>query len=143
MFTKTRVCSSSFGSTNFGARLSTKIQICLSCFGFTNLGHSASFNLRTAFLTWMFGCGFSFPPLILSFHRPCAPRQPRWSLSHYFGRDPPMSLVSRLSHPFHLPVPRNSGFVAAANLSECFVVNLHDLASPCDIAVTFAQLTLN
>ena len=55
---------------------------------------------------------FSFPPLILSFHRPCAPRQPRWSLSHHFGRDPSHSMhlansVSRLSHPFHLPVPRN------------------------------------
>ena len=44
--------------------------------------------------------------------------------SHYFGRDPlircisPMSSVSRLSHPFHLPVPRILEFVAAAVLFE-------------------------
>ena len=42
-FTKTRVCSSCFGSTNSGTRLFTKTQICLSCFGSTNLGHPASF----------------------------------------------------------------------------------------------------
>ena len=35
---------------------------------------------------------FAFPLFILSFHRPCAPRRPRWSLSHYFGRDPPHSM---------------------------------------------------
>ena len=31
----------------------------------------------------------------------------------------PMRSVSRLSHPFHLSVPRNWEFVAAANLFEC------------------------
>ena len=30
----------------------------------------------------------------------------------------PMSPTSRLSHPFHFPVPRNSDFVAAANLFQ-------------------------
>ena len=57
-FTKTRVCSSCFGSTNSGTRLFTKTQICLSCFGSQILGTLQVLNLRTAFLTLMFGCAF-------------------------------------------------------------------------------------
>ena len=91
-FTKTRVCSSCFGSTNSGMRLFTKTQICLSCFGSTNLGHPASFKSSDGHVNLDVWLWFAFPPFILSFHRPCAPRRPRWSLSHYFGRDPPHSM---------------------------------------------------
>ena len=58
-FTKTRVCTSCFGSTNFGMRLFTKSQICLSCFGSTNPGHLACFNFRTAFTSYLL---VVFPP---------------------------------------------------------------------------------
>ena len=91
-FTKTRVCSSCFGSTNSGMRLFTKTQICSSCFGSTNLGPSASFKSSDGLVKLDVWLWFSFPPFILSFHGPCAPRRPRWSLSHYFGRDPPHSM---------------------------------------------------
>ena len=73
-------------------RLFTKTQICLSCFGSTNLGHPASFKSSDGLVKLDVWLWFSFPPFILSFHRPCAPRRPRWSLSHYFGRDPPHSM---------------------------------------------------
>ena len=44
-----RVCTSCFGSTNFGMRLFTKSQICISFFGSTNPGHLASFNFQTPY----------------------------------------------------------------------------------------------
>ena len=90
-------------------RLFTKTQICSSCFGSTNLGHSASFKSSDGLFYLDVWLWFSFPPLILSFHRPCAPRQPRWSLSHYyFGRDP--------SHSMHLA--NEFGLTALASVSS-------------------------
>ena len=71
------------------------------------LGTLQVFNLRTALFTLMFGCGFLFP-LIPSFHRPCAPWRPRWSLSHYFGCDP--------SHSMHLA--NEFGLTARASVSS-------------------------
>ena len=43
-----------------------------------------------------------------SINSPCAPRQPRWSLSHYFGRDP--------SHSMHLA--NEFGLTALASVSS-------------------------
>ena len=105
-FTKTRVCTSCFGSTNFGMRLFTKSQICISCFGSTNHGHLASFNSRTALQVT---CWLCFP-LIPSFHVSRAPRLPcRLTLAQCWTTlircASPMGPISRLSHPFHLPVP--------------------------------------
>ena len=91
-----------------GTRLLTKTQICLSCFGSTNLGRSASFKSSDGLFYLDVWLWFSFPPLILSFHRPCAPRQPRWSLSHYFGHDP--------SHSMHLA--NEFGLTALASVSS-------------------------
>ena len=143
-FTKTRVCSSCFGSTNSGTRLFTKTQICLSCFGSTNLGHSASFKSSDGLFYLDVWLWFSFPPLILSFHRPCAPRQPRWSLSHYFGRDPSHSM--HLANEFGLTALASVSSSRPPQLGICllpliclndFDVCLHDVACPCDFAVTF------
>ena len=88
--------------------LRLKTQICLSCFGSTNLGHPASFQSSDGLFNLDVWLWFSFPPLILSFHRPCAPRRPRWSLSHYFGRDP--------SHSMHLA--NEFGLTALASVSS-------------------------
>ena len=105
-FTKTRVCTSCFGSTNFGMRPLTKSQICISCFGSANPGHLASFNSRTALRVT---CWLCFP-LIPSFHLFRAPRLPcRLTLAQCWTTlircASPMGPISRLSHPFHLPVP--------------------------------------
>ena len=121
-FTKTRVCTSCFGSTNSGMRLFTKSQICISCFGSTNPGRLASFNFRTALQVT---CWLCFP-LIPSFHLSRAPRLPcRLTLAQCWTTlircASPMGPISRLSHPFHLPVPLFSVFVAAANLLFEFV----------------------
>ena len=107
-FTKTRVCSSCFGSTNSGTRLFTKTQICSSCFGSTNLGHSASFQSSDGL--FYLGCLLLFvsSPFILSFHCPCAPRLPCWGLSHCFGHDP--------SHSMHLAY--EFGLTALASVSS-------------------------
>ena len=209
-FTKTRVCSSCFGSTNSGRRLFTKIQICLSCFGSTNLGPLQVFNLRTALLTMMLGDGLFFPlssshfivPVhlggldgasrttwtrLLSFDAsPYASSFPQvtptrrlftiriqmnpnqfvgaWTCSwlrclkmlpknwkfHSFARRniiyiillciymldrTPMSLVSRLSHPFHLPVPNL--LLPLCCLNFFWLAQLHELACPSDYAGTF------
>ena len=106
-FTKTRVCSSCFGSTNSGTRLFTKTQICLSCFGSTNLGTLQVFNLRTAFLTLMFGCGFLFPLSSSHFIVPVH-LGGLDGLSHHFGHD--------LSHSMHLA--NEFGLTALASVSS-------------------------
>ena len=85
-------------------------RVCSSCFGSTNSVLGTLQVLDGLF----FGCGLLFP-LILSFHRPCAPRQPRWSLSHHFGHDPSHSmhlanefgLGSRIRFIFPCPAIRN------------------------------------
>ena len=102
--TKTRGCTSCFGSTISGMRLCTKTWI-RSCFGSTSW-HPAYFNFRTAFQVT---CWFCFP-LIPSFHLSRAPRLPcRSTLAQCWTPlircASPMGLISRLSHPFHLPVP--------------------------------------
>ena len=123
-FTKTRVCSSCFGSTNSGMRLFTKTQICISCFGSTNPGPLQVLNLRTALLNLMFGCGFlsplSFSHFIVPVHLGGLDGASRTTLdaTPLIRCISPMSSVSRLSHPFHLPIPRNLEFVAAAVLFE-------------------------
>ena len=45
----------------------------------------------------------SFPPLILSFHRPCAPQRPRWSLSHYFQNSLLKDLAQTIVHTILFP----------------------------------------
>ena len=82
------------------------------------------FNLRTALLTLMFGCGFLFPlsssHFIVPVHLGGLDGASRTTLdaTPLIRCISPMSSVSRLSHPFHLPVPRNLEFVAAAVLFE-------------------------
>ena len=106
-FTKTRICTSCFGSTNSGMRLFTKTLICTSCFGSTNPGHLASFNFRTALQVTCLSCF----PFIPSFHLSRASRRPCRLTLALFCWTPlircasPMGPISRLSHPFHLPVP--------------------------------------
>ena len=121
-FTKTRVCLSCFGSTNFGTRLFTKTQICSSCFGSANLGHSASFQFSDGLLNemFLFGCLLPLSHSLISIvqvhlgsYDCCLSHRVRTPLIRCAS---PMSPISRLSHPFHLPVPRNLEFVAAANL---------------------------
>ena len=102
--TKTRGCTSCFGSTISGMRLFTKTWL-RSCFGSTS-GHLACFNFRTALQVT---CCLCFP-LIPSFHLPRAPRLPcRPTLAQLWTTlircASPMGPISRLSHPFHLPVP--------------------------------------
>ena len=94
-------------------RLFTKTQICLSCFGSTNLGHPASFKSLDGLVNLDVWLWFAFPPFILSFHRPCAPRRPRWSLSHYFGRDPPHSM--HLANEFGLTALASVSYLCVAD----------------------------
>ena len=93
----------------------------LSCFGSTNLGHSASFGSSDGLFYLGVWLWFFFSPLILSFHRPCAPRQSRWSLSHYFGRDPSHSM--HLANEFGLTALASVSFPSSAiwNLLPPFV----------------------
>ena len=123
-FTKTRVCLCGFGSTNSGRALwlFTKTQICSSCFDSANLGHSASFQFSDGLLNELCLFCFLLPlshPLIsivqvhLGSYDCCLSHRVRTPLIRCAS---PMSPISRLSLPFHLPVPCNSEFVAAANL---------------------------
>ena len=72
----------------------------------------------------MFGCGFLFPlsssHFIVPAHLGGLDGASRTTLdaTPSFDASRQMSSVSRLSHPFHLPVPRNLEFVAAAVLFE-------------------------
>ena len=74
----------------------------------------------------MFGCGFLFPlsssHFIVPVHLGGLDGASRTTLdaTPLIRCISPMSSVSRLSHPFHLPVPRNLEFVAAAVLFEFF-----------------------
>ena len=58
-----------------------------------------------------------------------------WTRSLSF--DAPMSSVSRLSHPFHLPVLAIWNLLLPLICLNVLVVYLHDMACPCDFAVTF------
>ena len=142
------------------ARL-TKTRVCLSCFGSTNSGHAAFhqdpdlFKLLRLYKSRA-PCKFSilgrpsqryvlcllsappFHPLIfivlahLGSYDCCLSHRVRTPLIRCAS---PMSSTSRLSHPFHLPVPRNSEFVAAANLFLNLVfVRMQVMACPCDYA---------
>ena len=79
---------------------------------------------KVAFSTLMFGCGFPFPlsssHFIVPVHLGSLDGASRTTLdaTPLIRCISPMSSVSRLSHPFHLPVPRNLEFVVAANLFE-------------------------
>ena len=88
-------------------------------------------NLRTAFSNLMFGCGFPFPlsssHFIVPVHLGSLDRASRTTLdaTPLIRCISPMISVSQPSHPFHLPVPRNSEFVVAANLFERFFFALY------------------
>ena len=70
-------------------------------------------SLRTVFSTLMFGCGFPFPlsssHFIVPVHLGSLDGASRTTLdaTPLIRCISPMSSVSRLSHPFHLPVSRN------------------------------------
>ena len=91
--------------------LFTKTQICLSCFGSTSLGHSASFQSSDGPFNLDVWLWFYFPlsssHFIVLVHLGCLDGASRTAVDTnlLIRCISPMSSVSRLSHPFHLPVP--------------------------------------
>ena len=138
-FTKSRVCTSCFGSTNSGMRLFTKSQICISCFGSTNPGRLASFNFRMALLV-------VFPPHPIVSFVPCFSSavqvDSRTMLDHThsmrLANGSNLTALASVS----LSRPPFSEFVAAANLLFEFVfVNCKLWPVHATFLVTFVLLT--